>query len=93
MRIGFIHNGHINLRKKNAPTGGRLSGHKTPFGDEERMSVTKNYVPAARKSVTAVTFLRNKGRPVDKSFDGLPDSLIRINALRTTKSSQGIDHG
>jgi hypothetical protein len=75
--------------KKECPDRESLAGQVTPFGDEERMSLTRTYVPAARKSVTAVTFLRNKGRPVDKSFDGLPDSLIRINALRTTNQARG----
>ena len=28
----------------------------TPFGDEERMSLSRTYVPAARTSVTGITF-------------------------------------
>ena len=59
MLMGFIHNRqHVNLGEKNAPTEGRLSGQgsdKTPFGDEERMSVTKTYIPACLKSVTGLT--------------------------------------
>jgi hypothetical protein len=96
MLMGFIHNRqHIN-RAKECPDRGRLSGHgsdETPFGDEERISLTRTYVLAARISVTGVTSCTVKGRPVDNLFDGLlglsdPASMHCGPPIRT-----GADHG
>jgi len=55
MLIGFIHN---RLSKKNAPTGGRLSGQEPDDifrGRGKDVSEEKHYVSAARNSVTGVT--------------------------------------
>ena len=63
----------------------------TPFGDEERMSLSRTYVPAARTSVTGITFCAVKvGLLMTCQMDcrDMADwRLIKPNQTR------GIDHG
>jgi hypothetical protein len=90
MLIGFIHiRQHINLRKKECPDRGTFIGARplmTPFGDEERMSVRRTYVAAARSSVTGITCCAAKvGLLITRQMDcrGLADwRLIKPNQTR-----------
>jgi hypothetical protein len=45
---------------------------ETPFGDEERDSVTKTLCPCCADFRDRRHFLHRKSRPVDNLFDGLP---------------------
>jgi hypothetical protein len=87
MLMGFIHNRqHIN-RAKIMPRQGRLSGHlmRHLSGTKKGISVTKTYVPAARISVTGVTFLHSKDRPVDNLVDWLQGHGGLVPGCSTTE--------
>ena len=84
MLMGFIHRQHINGARE-CPDRGRLSGHgpdETPFGDEERISVTETYVLAARISVTGVTSCTEKVGLLITRLMGCWDSAIEHQCNR-----------
>jgi hypothetical protein len=60
---GLSTTGITSIAQKNAPTGGRLSGHgsdETPFGDEEGDSVTKALCPCCADFRDRRHFLHSK---------------------------------
>ena len=48
---------------KRMPRRKSVGARMTPFGDEERMSVRKTYLPAVRSSVTGITYCAVKVVP------------------------------